>query len=201
MSSQLASTLLAWRRHQRERYLEKGLSVPEWVFAAADGQLLEERNVRTAVTRLLEKAGLRHIRIHDLRHTFASLLLQQGESIVYVNEQLGHASIQITVDTYGHLIPDANRAAVDGLDDAPMHPDASQAQPQPENRFEFDGWTERLRPQASAGGKSPRSGARERAASVGSEAGAHASEVERSEPRWNRTINPQIKSLLLCQLS
>jgi hypothetical protein len=37
------------------------------------------------------------------QHTFASLLLQQGESIVYVKEQLGHASIQITVDTYGHL--------------------------------------------------------------------------------------------------
>jgi len=49
-------------------------------------------------------------RIHDLRHTFASLLLQQGESIVYAKEQLGHASIQITVDTYGHLIPGANRA-------------------------------------------------------------------------------------------
>jgi hypothetical protein len=56
-------------------------------------------------------------RIHDLRHTFASLLLQQGESIVYVKEQLGHPSIQITVDTYGHLIPGANRAAVDKLDE------------------------------------------------------------------------------------
>ena len=55
---------------------------------------------------------------HDLRHTFASLLLQQGESVVYVKEQLGHASIQITVDTYGHLISGANRGAVDRLDDA-----------------------------------------------------------------------------------
>jgi integrase len=82
MSSQLASTLLAWRRHQRERYLEKGLPVPPWVFASLDGNVLEERNVRTMFARLLEKAGLRHIRIHDLRHTFASLLLQQGESVV-----------------------------------------------------------------------------------------------------------------------
>ena len=49
--------------------------------------------------------SLRKIRIHDLRHAFASLLLQHGESIVYVKEQLGHASIQITVNTYGHLIP------------------------------------------------------------------------------------------------
>jgi integrase len=87
--------------------------------------VLEERNVRTVFTRLLDEAGLRHIRIHDLRHTFASLLLQQGESVVYVKEQLGHSSIQITVDTYGHLIPGANRAAVDGLDDAPTHLDAT----------------------------------------------------------------------------
>jgi hypothetical protein len=65
-----------------------------------------------------------------LRHTFASLLLQQGESIVYVKEQLGHASIQITVDTYGHLIPGANRAAVDKLDDVPAQPAATPAQPE-----------------------------------------------------------------------
>jgi len=105
------------------------LTVPDWVFASADGHVLEARNVRTVFARLLEKAGLRHIRIHDLRHTFASLLLQQGESVVYVKEQLGHASIQITVVTYGHLIPGANRAAVDGLDDEATHPAATQAQP------------------------------------------------------------------------
>jgi integrase len=44
--------------------------------------------------------------------------LQQGESVAYVKEQLGHGSIQITVDTYGHLIPGANRGAVNRLDDA-----------------------------------------------------------------------------------
>ena len=74
--------------------------------------------------------GLRQIRLHDLRHTFALLLLQQGESVVNVKEQLGHASIQITVDTYGHLIPGANRNAVDRLDDEPAAPPfASQAHP------------------------------------------------------------------------
>ena len=50
--------------------------------------------------------------------------------MVYVKEQLGHGSIQITVDTYGHLIPGANRGAVDRLDDAEaMQPHATQAQP------------------------------------------------------------------------
>ena len=59
-------------------------------------------------------------------------MLQQGESVVYVKDQLGHASIQLTVDTYGHLIPGANRAAVDRLDDVSTHPSASQAHPGPE---------------------------------------------------------------------
>ena len=57
------------------------------------------------------------MRFHDLRHTFASLLLQQGESPAYVRDQLGHSSIQMTVDVYGHLIPGLNRQAVDKLDD------------------------------------------------------------------------------------
>jgi integrase len=89
--------------------------------------------MRTIFKRLLEKAGLRDIRVDDLRHSFASLLLQQGESVVYVEDQLGHASIQLTVDTYGHLIPGANRAAVDRLDDAPTHLSGSQADPEPED--------------------------------------------------------------------
>ncbi len=53
---------------------------------------------------------------HDLRHTSASLLLQNGESPVYVKDQMGHSSIQITVDQYGHLIPGGNKQAVDRLD-------------------------------------------------------------------------------------
>ena len=63
------------------------------------------------------KAGLAQRNLHFMRHTFASLLLQQGESPVYVKEQLGHSSIDVTVDIYGHLIPGSNRQAVDRLDD------------------------------------------------------------------------------------
>lgn len=51
-----------------------------------------------------------------LRHTYASLMLQQGESIVYVQRQLEHATIQSTVDTYGKWVPRGNKAAVDRLD-------------------------------------------------------------------------------------
>ena len=85
---------------------------------------------------MLSKAGLRKIRLHDLRHTFGSLLIQSGASIVYVKEQMGHSSIQVTVDIYGHLIPSANVSFVDRLDEAVKQEEkttpqqnATQAQP------------------------------------------------------------------------
>ena len=64
-------------------------------------------------------AGLRDIRFHDVRRTFASLLLSDGASVVYVKEQLGYSSIQTIVDIYGHLIPGSNRHMVNGLDTQP----------------------------------------------------------------------------------
>src|SRR4030081_1159199 len=67
-------------------------------------------------TPAVEAAGLRHIRFHDLRHTFGSLLIQRGASLAYVKDQMGHSSIQVTVDTYGHLIPGADIAWGDKLD-------------------------------------------------------------------------------------
>lgn len=57
------------------------------------------------------------IRIHDLRPTFASLLLQQEEFLAYGKEQMGHHSIQVTIDTYGHFVPGGNRQTVNGLGD------------------------------------------------------------------------------------
>ena len=79
----------------------------------------------------LEKAGLRKFRLHDLRHTFGSLLIQGGASLAYVKEQMGHSSIQITVDTYAHLIPGADIKWIDRLDETSPKPNATQAQPEP----------------------------------------------------------------------
>ena len=50
-------------------------------------------------------------RIHDLRHTYASLLIAQGESPKYIQRQLGHASIRMTFDLYGHLMPEVHQEA------------------------------------------------------------------------------------------
>jgi integrase len=88
------------------------------VFPSRDGSPMDGDNLRHRVFYpLLEKADVPRIRFHDIRHTFASLLLQNGESVHYVKEQMGHASIQTTVDVYGHLVPGANRNAVNRLDD------------------------------------------------------------------------------------
>jgi integrase len=64
----------------------------------------------------LRRAGLRRIRFHDLRHTYATMLITQGENLKYVQSQLGHASITTTVDRYGHLMPDAHVGASERLD-------------------------------------------------------------------------------------
>ena len=78
----------------------------------------------------LDRAGLRRFRFHDLRHTFGSLLMQDGASLVYVKDQMGHSSIQVTVDTYGHLIPGADIAWVDRLDvKTTLRQNATPAQP------------------------------------------------------------------------
>jgi integrase len=65
--------------------------------------------------KVLRVAGLRSLKLHALRHTYTSLLLQDGESPTYVKEQMGHRSIQVTVDVYGRFIPGKNRGAVERL--------------------------------------------------------------------------------------
>ncbi len=92
-------------------------SMPPWVFCGPDSRPLSRSDVDRGFKRVLKAAELPpHFSVHSLRHTVASLLLQQGESPVYVQRQLGHASITLTVDTYGRWLPMGNKAAVDRLD-------------------------------------------------------------------------------------
>jgi integrase len=165
MSPELSAALIGWRRLLRKRWLKKGKEMPSWVFPSLDGTALEARNVRHVFARMLAKAGLRKIRLHDLRHNTASLLLQAGAPITYVAQQLGHRDASTTLRVYAHYLPDDSRRDVALLDGQPP---ATPAQP--------------------AG--SPSDGA-ESGKCFGLS----------GEPRRNRTYNPQIKSLLLCQLS
>lgn len=122
MSMQLRATLRLWRRKQRIAWLAKGKPLPELVFPEpASGKPLDDSKIRKAMIAIAKKADVRVRKkpIHVLRHTFASLLIQQGESIVYVKDQMGHSSIDVTVKAYVHLIPGGNRSAVDRLDSVP----------------------------------------------------------------------------------
>jgi len=119
MSRQLAKTLKTLLTARKREALVTGKGeVQDRIFINEAGGPIDGGNLRARVFyKALARAGLRRIRIHDLRHTFASMLIQNGESLAYVKDQLGHHSIQITVDIYGHLVPGANRQAVDRLDD------------------------------------------------------------------------------------
>lgn len=74
---------------------------------------------RSALTKGMERAakraGLDKIRIHDLRHSHASLLISMGYSIKQISERLGHESVKTTLDTYAHIYPEAGKELAEGL--------------------------------------------------------------------------------------
>jgi integrase len=67
---------------------------------------------------LLKRAELPDIRWHDLRHTYATLLLARGTHPTYVQKSLGHASVQLTLDRYSHWMPSMGRNTAEGIDEA-----------------------------------------------------------------------------------
>ncbi len=79
---------------------------------------------------MLDKAEIRRIRVHDLRHTFASIMISKGGDLVYIKDQLGHSSIKVTVDVYGSMVK-RNDKPVDMLDGL-LHSNAPHAHPETE---------------------------------------------------------------------
>ena len=141
MSRELRRVLLDLRdRRLLAAYLDGKTDITdELVFPSPDGGILDPDNLyHRYFLPLLAAAGTRKIRLHDLRHTFGSQLIQRGATIVDVKEQLGLSSIQVTVDTYRHLIPSADISFVDRLDETQKlepkprqiaQPSATPAQP------------------------------------------------------------------------
>jgi integrase len=97
---------------ERERHGAGGAAAEAPVFTTPDGAIIDPDNLRNRVwAPALKKAELRRVTMHSLRHTFASLLIAQGESVKYVQRQLGHASATLTLDTYSHLFPAEKRTS------------------------------------------------------------------------------------------
>jgi integrase len=118
MSDQLGRVLQGLLTMREAEAILKGEDRSPWLFLGRGGGPMTPGAFWQNVWRpLLRQTGLLYRKPHTLRHTYASLLIQNGESLAYIRDQLGHHSISLTVDTYGHLVPGANRAAVDRLDD------------------------------------------------------------------------------------
>ena len=110
MSHELVKVLKEWR-----------LACPNGennlVFPNGDGEYQDANNMaKRRFKPSLQRAGIDSIRFHDLRHTYASLLLANGVPMKYVQHQLGHSSIKMTMDLYTHLLPEVNEQCINLLD-------------------------------------------------------------------------------------
>ena len=119
MSRQLTDALKYHKLESKKKGLALGLGgTPEYVFTDRRGGPIDKDNWRRRVfNKALDKAGLRKIRIHDIRHGYATMRIFQGHNIADVSKQLGHHSVKLTLDTYFHWIPGGSKNEVDALDD------------------------------------------------------------------------------------
>ena len=108
-------TIEELKKHQKHQKQEK---IKEFqnkdlnlIAATSNGNFLSPRNLARTWYRLLKKSELPKIRFHNLRHTHATLMLEQGWHPKIVSERLGHSSITLTIDTYSHVIPSLQREA------------------------------------------------------------------------------------------
>lgn len=117
------SAAIALREHYEKQKLElamlgKQLKDNDLVFSHIDSKPLLPNTVTHAWIKLVRRSGLKSIRLHDARHTHASIMLKQGIHPKIVQERLGHASIAVTLDTYSHVAPGLQEAAAKRFDEA-----------------------------------------------------------------------------------
>jgi integrase len=122
------SVCIMLREHMesRKRYLkslnpdfdpEKDFDKSELIFCRYDGSPLRPDSVTHAWKKLVRKCGLAGVRLHDARHSHASLMLKQGANIKVVSERLGHSNVSITLNLYAHVLPGMQLAAANRFDD------------------------------------------------------------------------------------
>lgn len=120
MPAYLMRKLQEHRRHQFEQKLRKGdkfKNEHNLVFTPESGTIISIRNLQSRHFKpLLLKAEVTDIRLYDLRHSCATLLLAAGENPKVVSERLGHASIVLTLDTYSHCLPTMQKSATERLE-------------------------------------------------------------------------------------
>jgi len=119
-SIKLGSATVEVLRSQKQK-LDKEKENEYWndegfVFPSSVGTAVDPSNLLKQFRKLLREAGLPKIRFHDLRHTAASLMLNNGVDVLVASQRLGHAKPSITLDVYGHLMPSMQSEAATILD-------------------------------------------------------------------------------------
>lgn len=120
MSQGLRDVLQELQRKQLEQKMRLGWTeLPIWVFFGPEGRPMRDKSVQRRFKKLLAAADLpTYHSPHDLRHTFASLHVKNGASVAYIRDQLGHRSVQTTLDLYGNWFRLSDHEAADRLDQA-----------------------------------------------------------------------------------
>lgn len=90
--------------------------IREWVFCNAKGGHMYPSSPTNRWSKFTKKHNFKYIRLHDLRHTSASILIAQGEHAKVISKRLGHSDISVTMNTYGHVFETANRSAGDKME-------------------------------------------------------------------------------------
>jgi integrase len=129
-----AATMAALRIRREQQERDEQAAGPSWagsglVFTTMAGRPLDPRNVSRSWYSLRDRAGLGPVRFHDLRHSCASFLIAAGTSPRTVMKTLGHSQISLTMNTYAHVLPEVERAAVDAAAQVIFgaQPDAGEA--------------------------------------------------------------------------
>src|SRR3990172_6582554 len=115
ITGEVIDVLRLVRRRQIEQRLASGSAWHQsgFVFTDTSGNPIDPDRVTKEFVRLARLAGLEPVRLHDLRHTHASLMLQAGVHPKVVSERLGHASVAITMDVYSHVLPGIQEEAAE----------------------------------------------------------------------------------------
>ena len=119
MTPKLALFLREYKLERECLYqqLGKALTLDSLVFANAEGKPIDPGALTHNFARIAKRTGLENVRFHDLRHTFASLMLLRGAKPKVISEALGHSSVAFTMDVYSHIISGMQEDAMALLDE------------------------------------------------------------------------------------
>ena len=142
MSLQLAEALKAKKKGFKLGLVDtKKDGNAQFLFTNNNGNIIDKDNWRRRVfSKAVQKAEIKRVRIHDLRHTYATLRTSKGDNVADVSNQLGHHSVKFTMDVYYHWFPGKKKSEVEGLDDSSFaHPNAPYVHPEAKKGITLSG--------------------------------------------------------------